>query len=194
MRSRTFRIVTGALVLAVAIAGCSNDKPGAKRGSDGKVVKAGTVSVFDLKPADCIDPPPDLSGDVATVPVVPCDQPHTQEVFSLEQSTASAYPGPEALASTANGLCLSSMQTDLGLSPDDGYFISYLLPSFDGWNKDKDRTIVCVFVFPTLGSVTGSVVEQVQAGTVQPGSPPPVSQVIPGAVTTTSASVPATVP
>ena len=163
-----------AAVGVLVAAGCSDDKPGAKRGEGGKVTTAGSVSVFDLRPGDCLDPPPDLAGDIATLPVVPCNEPHTQEVFALKESTESAYPGPEALATEANILCITAMQSELKLSPDDGYFISYLLPSFDGWNKDKDRSVICVFVFPALGSVTGSVVEQVQAGEVQPGSPPPV--------------------
>jgi hypothetical protein len=162
-------------VALLALAACSNDGDGAKRDSTGKVTRAGTVSVFDLQPADCLDPPPDLKGDIATIMVVPCTDAHTQEVFAVVASTATTYPGPEALAIDANGVCLGHLQEELGLSPDDGYFISYLLPSFDGWNKDKDRSIVCVFVFPTLGRVTGSVVEQAKAGTIEPGTPPPVS-------------------
>ena len=130
------------------------------------------MSVFDLQPADCLDPPADVSGEINSIKVVPCADPHTQEVFAKVDATDQAYPGAEALATEANGLCIKAMQEPpLGLSPDDGYFVSYLLPSFDGWNKDSDRTIVCVFVFPTLGAVTGSVVEQARAGTVQPGDP-----------------------
>ena len=109
---------------------------------------------------------------------MPCAVPHTQEVYAKVQSTDDTYPGAELLATQANGQCAGAMQNPpLNLSPDDGYFWSYLLPSFNSWNKDNDRTIVCVFVFPTQGSVTGSVVQQAVAGTIQPGSPPPVSAV-----------------
>ena len=171
-------VVLGALALA-ALTGCSgDDEP--TRDASGAVTKSGSVSVFDLKPADCLDPPADVSGEIATIKVVPCTDPHTQEVFAKVEATEEAYPGAEALAVSANKLCVTEMQGDpLYLSADAGYFWSYLLPSFNGWNNDKDRTIVCVFVFPDQGSVTGSVVEQVRAGTVQPGDPPPVSAVPP---------------
>jgi hypothetical protein len=172
----------GAVVAAVAslalVAGCSDSKQGVARNSAGKVTGVGTASVFQLKPADCLDPPADLSGEIDKIKVVPCDQAHTQEVFATVKSADAAYPGAEALATEANGSCLGAMQEPtLGLSPDDGYFVSYLLPSFDGWNKDKDRSIVCVFVFPDLGAVTGSVVDQAHTGTLKPGSPPPVTPV-----------------
>jgi hypothetical protein len=164
------------LVVALALlAACNDDSKGPARSSSGRITHAAKVSVFELKPADCLDPPPDLTGEIDNIQVVPCSQPHTQEVFATVASTSAAYPGAEALATEGSGACMGAMQAPgLGLSPDDGYFVSYLLPSFDGWNKDNDRTIVCVFVFPQQGEVTGSVVEQARAGTVKPGSPPPV--------------------
>ena len=167
------------LALVAAVSACSDDdKP--TRDASGAVTQSGTVSVFDLNAGDCLDPPADVSGEIADIKVVPCADPHTQEVYAKVDSTTSAYPGAEALATEANGLCVTAMQEPpLNLSPDDGYFWSYLLPSFNGWNKDNDRTIVCVFVFPSQTAVTGSVYAQAVAGTVQPGAPPPVSAVPP---------------
>jgi hypothetical protein len=162
----------------VALAGCASSTNSAPRSASGQVSHPASVSVFQLKPADCLDPPPGQTGEIGDIKVVPCSQAHTQEVFATVTSAASTYPGAEALATEASGSCIGAMQAPgLGLSPDDGYFVSYLLPSFDGWNKDNDRSIVCVFVFPDQGAVTGSVVEQARAGTVKPGSPPPVSAV-----------------
>lgn len=171
--------VVGIVALGPIVLGaCNDDSKGTTRSATGQVVNPATISVFELKPADCLDPPPDLTGEVGDIKVVPCAQPHTQEVFATVASAATAYPGAEALATEGSAACVGAMQAPgLGLSPDDGYFWSYLLPSFDGWNKDKDRSIVCVFTFPTLGSVTGSVVEQARAGKVRPGSLPPVSAV-----------------
>lgn len=165
-------------VALVAPAGCSDDDDGPARSDSGQITRAGSVSVFELQPADCLDPPAGQTGEIGEIRVVPCAEAHTQEVFATVVSESETYPGAEALAAEANGSCIGAMQApDLSLSPDDGYFVSYLLPSFDGWNKDDDRAIVCVFVFPEQGEVTGSVVEQARAGTVQPGSPPPVSGV-----------------
>lgn len=164
------------MITALVAAACSDD-PGPTRDDTGHITKKGSLSVFELRKGDCLDPAADVSGDIDKIAVAPCDEPHSQEVYALVEAPEQPYPGPEGLATTANALCIGAMQEDLSLSPDDGYYFSYLLPSFNGWNNDKDRTILCVFVFPTMGLVTGSVVEQVAAGTVQPGSPPPVSQV-----------------
>lgn len=171
--------VLGACVVAVCalLASCSNDDEGAARNDDGRITRGGSLSVFELRAGDCLDPAPDVSGDIDKIAVAPCAEPHTQEVFAIVEASEQPYPGPEGLATTANALCISAMQDDLGLSPDDGYYLSYLLPSFNGWNNDDDRSIVCVFVFPTLGEVTGSVIDAVDAGTVEPGTPPPVVQV-----------------
>ena len=58
----------------------------------------------------------------------------------------------------ADAACLAQLQSEFGLTLADGLFVSYLLPSFDGWNKDEDRTVVCVLVFPDRGAVVGSYV------------------------------------
>ncbi|MEO6158357.1 MAG: hypothetical protein ABIQ39_12090, partial [Ilumatobacteraceae bacterium] len=201
--SRTIsrRLTIAGLAALAIVPACSSSGKGASRNADGKVTRGGQVSVFELKPADCLNPPTDLSGEIDKIQVVPCKDAHTQEVFATVKSTAGSYPGAEALATEANSSCIGAMQDPkLGLSPDDGYFVSYLLPTFDGWNKDTDRSIVCVFVFPTLGAVSGSVVEQALAGKIKPGTPPPVSAVgllpttIVGSTTTPASSASTTVP
>lgn len=136
-------------------AGCADDD---LRDEDGTVTSAGTSPVFDLRPGDCLDPDPTLTGEVEELPVVPCDQEHTQEVFAIRRAEGDVYPGPAEVAAIADRECLDALQTDFGLTPADGVYFSYLLPTFDGWNSRDDRDIVCVLVFPDLGPVTGSVV------------------------------------
>ena len=157
-------------VLGLVLAGCG-DGQGAKdaaavRDAQGVVVSAGAWSVFDLRPGDCIGDVADLEGDTADVPLVPCDLPHQQEIFAVVRHPDDAYPGAGAVASFADRSCLSALDTDLGLTIDDGVAFSYLLPTLEGWNRSGDRTIVCVLVFdPALG-VTGSFV----AGTADPAA------------------------
>lgn len=127
------------------------------RAESGEVIAAGSWSVFDLRAGDCIDAA-DAEGDIDSVALVPCAEPHTQEVFALVDSTESAYPGAAELALWADAACLAQLQSEFGLTLADGLFVSYLLPSFDGWNKDEDRTVVCVLVFPDRGAVVGSYV------------------------------------
>jgi hypothetical protein len=153
LRLRHLAVALGALAM---LAACSS---GEVRDAAGKVVAAGKWSVFDLRPGDCLDPSSDLSGDVSEIAVVPCMDPHTQEVFATVKHPEGAYPGAAAVGAWADASCLTQLEAELGLTLADGIFISYLLPSFDGWNKNQDRSVVCLLVFPDRGSVIGSYVD-----------------------------------
>ncbi len=146
----------GVLIGVATLAACSG---GDVRDSAGKVVNPGSWSVFDLRPGDCLDPDDGISGDVSDIAVVPCMEPHSQEVFATVKHPEGPYPGAAAVATWADASCLTELEAELGLTLADGIFISYLLPSFDGWNKNDDRTVVCVMVFPDRGSVIGSYVD-----------------------------------
>ncbi len=150
--------MTGALVAALLLTGCGDDE--ALRDEDGRITEAGNVNVFELRPGDCLDPDPELSGTTDEMPVVPCEEPHLQEVFAILEHPDDAYPGAAAVAEWADAACSGALQEELGLGLDDGVFFSYLLPTFDGWNLDRaDREIICVLVFPDREAAVGSVVE-----------------------------------
>ncbi len=142
-----------ALVLTVAACG-----GGDVRDEAGSVVTAGPWSVFDLRPGDCVTDTAELSGDVDEVTLVPCEEPHTQEVFAVVRHPDDAYPGAGGVATFADRACLTALAEDLDLTLDDGIAFSYLLPTFEGWNKNGDRNVVCVLVFPEEAAVTGSFV------------------------------------
>jgi len=144
-------------LLAVALTACGNDA--SVRDDDGVVVNAGAWSVFDLRVGDCLAPEPDLTGEISDVPVVPCAEPHSQEVFGAVEHPDGVYPGAAVLASWADGACLGELASSLGLGLEDGLYVSYLLPTFDGWNlggDEGDRRVVCVLVTPDATGVTGS--------------------------------------
>lgn len=138
------------------LAGCGGNE--GTRDEDGVVVNAGSWSVFDLQVGDCLDPDPELTGEISEIPVVPCDQAHAQEVFATVEHPADAYPGAGAVAAWADGACLTELQDDLGYGLEDGLYVSYLLPTFDGWNTDDDRNVVCVLVSPDAEGAVGSYV------------------------------------
>lgn len=165
------RALLALALLSVISAGCTTDEV---RDDEGTVINPGASSVHELRPGDCLDPPPTLTGEVEELPVVPCDQEHTQEVFALVTAEGEVYPGPAEVAAIADRECLDALQDGFGLSPADGVYFSYLLPTFDGWNTRDDRQVVCVLVFPDLGRVTGSVV----AGTasIEPRTPAPPTE------------------
>ena len=152
-RSRKLAQLSGLLVLlpALLLAGCSGENI---RDADGTVVRAGSWSVFDLRPGDCITTGAGQGSDM--VPLVPCDKPHNQEVFAVIASTDTSYPGGGALAALGDEQCLSGLG-GLGSQVPEGMPFSYLLPSETTWQENNDRAIVCVLIFPG-GQALGSFV------------------------------------
>jgi hypothetical protein len=144
------------LPFALVAAACGGEDV---RGEDGRVVNAGFWSVFDLRPGDCIGADDSLSGDVDEVPLVPCSEPHAQEVFAVVRHPDDAYPGAGGVATFADRACLTALEADLDLTIDDGIAFSYLLPTFEGWNENGDRSVVCVLVFPEEAGMIGSFVD-----------------------------------
>ena len=144
------------LVVPVMLAACGGADV---RDEGGRVVAAGPWSVFDLRPGDCVGDVSDLAGDTDELPLVPCEEPHTQEVFAVIRHPDDVYPGAGAVATFADRACLTALDAELDLTVDDGIAFSYLFPTFEGWNKNGDRSIVCVLVFPADAGMTGSFVE-----------------------------------
>jgi hypothetical protein len=147
--------LTFAFLPLLVIAACGGSDV---RDDAGRVIAEGPWSVFDLRPGDCIGDVSGLSGDVDEVPLTPCDDPHTQEVFAVVRHPDDAYPGAGAVATFADRACLTALDAELDLTIDDGVAFSYLLPTFEGWNKSGDRSIVCVLVFPQGSEMVGSFV------------------------------------
>lgn len=177
--SQRLRTLLLAATAAVVLAACSGSDASV-RDATGAVMKAGTWSVFDLRKGDCLDPDPDAKGEVAKIGLVPCSQAHGQEVYATVTHPADAFPGVATISQWADARCVSELQTTLHVRPDEGYFVSYLLPSFDSWNKRKDRTVTCVLVFPDEPARVGGVVTQLLAG--------PSATTAAGATTTTAGS------
>lgn len=159
VRRRTTLLLLG---LPLLVAACGGEDV---RDEAGRVVAAGPWSVFDLRPGDCIAADGSVSADVDELPLIPCDEPHTQEVFAIVRHPDDAYPGAGAVATFADRACLTALDADLDLSIDDGIAFASFLPTFEGWNENGDRNIVCVLVFPEEPGMVGSFV----AGTADLG-------------------------
>jgi hypothetical protein len=144
-----------AATVAVLVSGCGLF-------GDSKSEKA-AVSVFDIKPGQCFNPPSTVKSELSRLHAVPCDQPHTQESYasvpfaSKDGSEVSAYPGDAALKSFADGACAQEYSGYVGKDYlDSSYFFTYLLPSARGWEQQKDRNVLC-FVTTTGQQLTASV-------------------------------------
>ena len=148
------------LVAALALAGaCSKDKADREGGS---ITDAGPLSVFDLRPGDCLYPDDKAVGEIENIQAVPCDEPHTQEVYAVADfpDDGGVYPGEAEITKFADASCLEAFEQYTGTDYlDSDLFFSYLHPSLDSWNSGDDRTVVCVIVATgneMVGSVKGS--------------------------------------
>lgn len=114
------------------------------------------TSVFALEVGQCIDSEAD-SGEVGSVPVVECDQPHQGEIYALPQLPDGDFPGAEEIEETAKEECGGSAYTEyVGLPYQESEFeVSFLLPTEQTWG-DGDREIACIVQNEEPGSVRGS--------------------------------------
>ena len=118
----------------------------------------GGTPAGNLEVGDCFSAPaPDEkeNNEIFNVDVVECDQPHTQEVFAVEEQPEGDYPGVAGLDSKAQEVCPNEFQGYVGTSFDlTELTASYIVPTEDAWGNG-DRDITC-----TLGSSDGPEVSE----------------------------------
>lgn len=153
---RTVGAIATAAVALGALTGCS---------FFGKNDKTTVVSVLKAKPGDCLVAPKAITAEVTNLTVVPCTQPHQQEVYALAayplpagSETSAPYPGEAVLKAFADGACLGAFAGYVGSDyRDSSLFFTYLLPSARGWQAGDDRDVTCIIT--TTGSTRTSSVK-----------------------------------
>lgn len=149
-------MLVGFLTCAL-LAACSG---GSKGGT--KVIQLGKDG-----PGTCINAPATLGPEVKKLPTVPCDQPHTHEIFAvvpyMEQvagqpdKATDLFPGLEALDAFAERQCIAAFEPYVKVSAFDSTLtFSWLTPTLASWNgSSKDRSVICV-----LGKFDGSTLDR----------------------------------
>ncbi|MEU6759047.1 septum formation family protein [Streptomyces sp. NPDC046685] len=165
-------IVIAALLMAFAdFRVWTVSSPG--RGTDGKVEKRSTATVFDLRKGDCFTPrsglPKGERDPVAnfTVELVPCDRPHKGEVYAITRIDGpEAFPGTEAVAAQARTRC-APLLLDYIPDPDaqPGTKTFFYHPDEQGWQAGR-RTVAC-WVSRSDDSMSASVQQDLAA--MEPG-------------------------
>ncbi|WP_223628510.1 DUF2510 domain-containing protein [Microbacterium sp. EST19A] len=116
------------------------------------------VSFDELAVGDCIPlvEYDEEETEVFEVPVVPCDLPHTDEVFYKYDLPDGEYPGDDAIYELAWEGCRDQFEGFVGLSYDASELDIYpYSPTQGSWNRWNDRTVHCI-VF-SYDEVTGSL-------------------------------------
>lgn len=108
---------------------------------DGAVMKG----LIELTVGDCI--PLIDYGDkgVYEVPVVPCDQPHTDEVYFVFDVEGPEFPGDKAVDVEAQTRCRAEFETFVGIPYADSVLdFYYYVPTKRSWTLDDDHAIQCI--------------------------------------------------
>ena len=129
MNAITIKRITYAMLALTVVSSCGG---GAQRNSSGVVVKVG----------DCSNS--DLSQIVDEVDLVPCDKPHALEAYSIITSTATTYPGADALQVFADQSCIDKFFDYVGVELSQSIlYYTYVYPSVTSWNSKSDRSVIC---------------------------------------------------
>jgi hypothetical protein len=174
--NRTFRSATVTATVVVCLTmltGCGafdglmsgdeapRDEPG------GEITASAEADAFEILEGDCIDLAAldgyddSAAGDefeVETVPVVPCAEPHTGEVYAELIMDGDKFPGEKAVTKKFEEWCFTEFEKFVGLSYDESvYGYTGLFPTKDTWEQLDDRTLQCVVSSeePVTGSLKG---------------------------------------
>jgi hypothetical protein len=148
--------VTFAALVAVSLGACSDDEP-ERDETTNEITEAGDADVFTMAVGDCLPDQSAALGEVADVPVVPCEQPHASEVFYSHIIDGEVMPDPPAMEAIVTEQCTGgNFESFVGLSYDQSVLeVSWLEPTIESWGSG-DREILCIVNDPA-GGVTGSL-------------------------------------
>lgn len=130
------------------------------RDASGAIVDAGSIGAFDLQVGDCFDDTGSIvseeSGEVASLPGVPCADPHDNEVFAIVDLGISTYPDDEALTQLAWDKCMARFEPWVGLEYDSSELdILTLTPTRESFSS-SNRDVVCAVFHVEFTKLTGS--------------------------------------
>ncbi|HEX6367213.1 MAG TPA: septum formation family protein [Agromyces sp.] len=161
-RSRTRLLVASAALAAVLpLTGCGAlgsllSPPQPQRDEvTQEIVEQGQADVFALRVGDCLTM---VQGEqVDAVPVVPCSEPHSDEVYHDFQLDDGEFPGDEAIATAAQDGCLAEFNAFVGVAYESSTLdIGWYVPTADSWKQLDDRVVSCTIYDPAR-DVTGSL-------------------------------------
>ena len=153
--ARAVAVTAGVVAALAAVVGCSDD-------GDGSGVDEQPVLEVETDTGEgvCMQVDDTLPAEVETLPVVPCEQQHSHEIYATIESPEEVWPGVEELGEFAEVECLEVFEVYVGTSAfDSSLSYSWLVPSLESWNEEEDRNILCVLGnrdgSPLVGSMRG---------------------------------------
>lgn len=143
-----------ALIALAALTACSSSSP-VRDDDTGEVTEGGSADVFTVHVGDCFN---DTSeSEVSELPLVPCSEPHDNEVFYEFDLPDGDYPGDTAIETATTTECDPVFATFIGTAYEDSELAySWLSPTEESWDQVGDRAVQCV-VYDPSGQTTGTL-------------------------------------
>ncbi|MBO0610968.1 septum formation family protein [Myceligenerans salitolerans] len=151
-RLRGFTVVVGAALAAGILSGCSaidgfleGSSDEAPRDENGEITEASDADAMSVEIGDCLDIAAlENQATFTDLPVMPCDEEHTGEIYAEKDLANGEYPGEKDVTAEADTFCESEFETFVGVpySESELYFWSFY-PTKESWQQE-DRTIQCV--------------------------------------------------
>ena len=137
---------------AIALTGCSLIT---------EALNGGESDVFSITVGDCLNDDA-AEGDVSTVPIVDCDEPHDTEIYASIIMDDGAYPGESDTVDFADQACYDEFADFVGTSVEESaYAYATLYPTQDSWDNFGDREVLCRIALAdengNVEKVTGSL-------------------------------------
>ncbi len=144
---------------ALALSGCSVlfGPERAPRDASGAITAPADAAAMTIRIGDCMNEPAD--GEIESVPVVPCTEPHEFEIFHEFNLQVEDFPQTDdAMDALVLPACDAAFASFVGRGVEDSrldYFT--LTPTPESWSENKDRTIQCAIGDPENVKTTGSL-------------------------------------
>jgi hypothetical protein len=126
------------------------------RDSSGAIVSGGNVDAFNVQVGDCFNDVSSYDEQIASVPGVPCSDPHDNETFAVFDVSFNSYPTDGNMDELAYGACKARFESFVGRDYETSSLeISTMYPSVQSWNEN-DREVVCAVYDVNDNQLVGS--------------------------------------
>ena len=113
------------------------------------------VDVFAIRVGDCMSDEGLNGEEINAVNVVPCDGPHTDEVYHAFHLTNDEFPG-EDMSNLSDAGCYEPFESFIGVAYESSEFDFWsMYPTLGSWS-DGDREVLCL-VYSQTGELSGSL-------------------------------------
>lgn len=154
-------VVTG----AVTLSGCSildQFAPAsvpARDAATGEVTQqTDNADVFQVRVGDCLNTGAlDASTEITDVPVVPCAEPHDDEVYHAFELADGEFPGEDAILAEADATCVAQFAEFIGLAYEQSTLDYWPMYPTEGSWENGDREVLCIAWDPAGEKVTGTL-------------------------------------